>query len=63
MSKKQPSRTPFITNPSMQLVLAELESMNNGELRLLQSVIEGLLKPSKPKEREQLELDLQWGES
>jgi hypothetical protein len=63
MSKKQPSRTPFFQNPSMQLVLAATNTLNNGELRLLQSVIEGLLKPSKPKEREQLELDLQGGES
>jgi len=63
MSKKQPSRTPFFQNPSMQLVLAATNTLNNGELRLLQSVIEGLLKPSKPKERKQLELDLQGGES
>ena len=63
MSKKQPSRIPFFTNPSMQLVLAATNTLNNGELRLLQSVIEGLLKPSKPKEREQLELDFQGGES
>ncbi len=63
MSKKQPSRTPFFQNPSMQLVLAATNTLNNGELRLLQSVIEGLLKPSKPKEREQQELDFQGGES
>ena len=63
MSKKQPSRIPFFTNPSMQLVLAATNTLNNGELRLLQSVIEGLLKPSKPKEPKQLELDFQGGES
>tara|TARA_Y100001951_G_scaffold320_1_gene231 strand:- start:160 stop:366 length:207 start_codon:yes stop_codon:yes gene_type:complete len=68
MNKKQPSRIPFFTNHSMQLVLAELESMNNGELRLLQSVIEGLLNPIKitKEQREEMtqqELDFQGGES
>ena len=63
MDKKQPNGIPLITNPSMSLVLAATKTLTNDELRLLQSVIEGLLKPSKPKEREQLELDFQGGES
>ena len=53
------SRIPFFDNPDLQNALALVGRLNMGELRLLQSVIEGLLKPSKPKEREQLELDLQ----
>ena len=66
MSKKQPSRIPFFTNPSMQLVLAATNTLNNGELRLLQSVIEGLLNPIKitGEQREEMvqqELDLQGG--
>ena len=53
------SRIPFFDNPDLQNALALVGRLNMGELRLLQSVIEGLLKPSKPKEREQLELNLQ----
>jgi len=63
MDKKQPNGIPLITNPSMSLVLAATKTLTNDELRLLEFVIEGLLKPSKPKEPKQLELDFQGGES
>ena len=68
MSKKQPNGIPFITNPSMQLVLAATKTLTNDELRLLEFVIEGLLNPIKitKEQREEMtqqELDLQGGES
>ena len=67
MSKKQPSRIPFFQNPELQNALALVGRLNMGELRLVQGIVEGrikdLLKPSKPKERKQLELDFQGGES
>jgi len=67
MSKKQPSRIPFFQNPDLQNALALVGRLNMGELRLVQGVVEGKIKQmgieNKPKEREQLELDLQGGES
>ena len=67
MSKKQPSRIPFFQNPELQNALALVGRLNMGELRLVQGVVEGKIKhfqrSDKPKEREQLELDLQGGES
>ena len=63
MSKKQPSRIPFFTNPELQNTLALVGRLNMGELRLVQGVVEGKIKhfqrSDKPKERKQLELDLQ----
>jgi len=65
MNKKQPSRIPFFQNPELQNTLALVGRLNMGELRLVQGVVEGKIKhfqrSDKPKEREQLELDLQGG--
>ena len=61
------SLIPFFDNPDLQNALAFVERLNMGELRLVQGIVEGrikhLQKSNKPKEREQLELDLQGGES
>jgi len=61
------SRIPFFDNPDLQNALAFVGRLNMGELRLVQGIVEGrikhLQKSNKPKEREQLELDFQGGES